>query len=64
LVQSELARKQVMCLEYIVVPELVPLLERHQTERFMALMDGFLPNWRVYRETLNGGKMGHEVWAY
>jgi hypothetical protein len=47
-----------------VVPELVPLLERNQTERFTALMDGFLPNWRVYREKRNAGKMGHEVWAY
>ena len=60
----ELAKKPVMCLEYIVVHELVHLLERKHSDRFTALMDGFLPNWRVCRETLNSGMLGHEVWAY
>jgi len=31
---------------------------------FTALMDEFLPNWRVCRETLNSGVLGHEVWDY
>ncbi|MDO8252836.1 MAG: SprT family zinc-dependent metalloprotease, partial [Rhodoferax sp.] len=60
----ELAKKPVRCLEYIVVHELVHLLERKHSERFTALMDGFMPNWRVCRETLNSGVLGHEVWAY
>ena len=60
----ELAKKPVLCLEYIVVHELVHLLERNHTERFTVLMDGFMPNWRVCRETLNSGVLGHEVWAY
>lgn len=58
----ELAKKPAMCLEYIAVHELVHLLERNHTDRFTALMDGFLPNWRVCRETLNAGVLGHEVW--
>ena len=29
-----------------------------------TLVDGFLPNWRVCRETLNSGERGHEVWGY
>lgn len=60
----ELAKKPAMCLEYIAVHELVHLLERNHTDRFTALMDGFLPNWRVCRETLNAGVLGHEVWEY
>lgn len=60
----ELAKKPVLCLEYIVVHELVHLLERKHSERFTALMDGFMPNWRVCRETLNSGVLGHEVWTY
>jgi predicted metal-dependent hydrolase len=60
----ELAKKPAICLEYIVVHELVHLLERRHSDRFTALMDGFLPNWRVCRETLNGGMLGHGVWAY
>lgn len=60
----ELAKKPAMCLEYLVVHELVHLLERNHTERFTALMDGFLPNWSVSRATLNRGVLGHEVWLY
>jgi predicted metal-dependent hydrolase len=60
----ELAKKPAMCLEYIAVHELVHLLECNHTDRFTALMDKFLPNWRVCRETLNAGVLGHEVWEY
>ena len=60
----ELAKKSGMCLEYLVVHELMHLLERNHTERFTALMDGFFPNWSVCRATLNSGVLGHEVWAY
>ena len=60
----ELAKKPVQCLEYIVVHELVHLLERNHTERFTALMDRHLPDWRTRREVLNGSPLGHEAWGY
>ena len=60
----ELAKKPQVCLEYIVVHELVHLLERRHSERFTALMDRFLPNWRVCRDVLNSGVLGHETWDY
>lgn len=60
----ELAKKPVQCLEYIVVHELVHLLERNHTERFSSLMDGFLPDWRARRNQLNSGILGHETWDY
>jgi predicted metal-dependent hydrolase len=60
----ELAKKPVQCLEYIVVHELVHLLERNHTERFTALMDGFMPHWKACRATLNSGLLGHEAWDY
>ena len=41
------------CLEYIVVHELVHLLEPSHNQRFVALMDNFLPQWRAYRSQLN-----------
>ncbi len=59
----ELAKKPVPCLEYIVVHELMHLLERRHNERFMALMDQHLPNWRVYRDELNQAPLGHERWG-
>ena len=39
----ELAKKPPECLEYVVIHELVHLLERHHNDRFKALMDEFLP---------------------
>lgn len=49
----ELAKKPHHCLEFIVVHEMVHLLERHHNDRFTAYMDKFLPNWRFYKEELN-----------
>ncbi len=60
----ELAKKPPKCLEYILVHELVHLLERNHNDRFMALMDRFLPKWRVYRDVLNKSPLGHEDWLY
>ncbi len=50
----ELAKKPLACLEYIVVHEMVHLLERHHNERFVSYMDKFLPNWRSIKAELNG----------
>jgi predicted metal-dependent hydrolase len=49
----ELAKKPPACLEYILVHEMVHLLERHHNDRFRAYMDKLLPQWRLHREELN-----------
>jgi len=59
----ELAKKPVQCLEYIVVHELTHLLARHHDERFTALMDAHLPQWRQTREVLRTAPLGHEDWG-
>ncbi|MGH6635537.1 MAG: M48 family metallopeptidase [Gammaproteobacteria bacterium] len=56
----ELAKKPVQCLEYIAVHELVHLLERHHNDRFRALMDQFMPQWRLHRDGLNQTRLDHE----
>lgn len=60
----ELAKKPVQCLEYIVVHELVHLLERNHNERFTGLMDQHLPDWRTRRAVLNSSPLAHETWDY
>jgi hypothetical protein len=60
----ELAKKQVQCLEYIIVHEIVHLLEQHHTDRFAELMKRFMPPWRLYREELNRAPLCHETWVY
>ncbi|MGM0586925.1 MAG: M48 family metallopeptidase [Bacteroidota bacterium] len=49
----ELAKKSYSSIEYIVVHELIHLRERLHTDRFKALMDKFMPNWKERREALN-----------
>jgi predicted metal-dependent hydrolase len=49
----QLAKKPKICLEYVVVHELVHLLEGSHNKVFKAYMDQFLPNWRVIKKELN-----------
>jgi predicted metal-dependent hydrolase len=49
----ELAKKPLACLEYVIVHELVHLLERNHNDKFKAHMDNFLPHWRQLKEELN-----------
>jgi predicted metal-dependent hydrolase len=60
----ELIKKPVHCLEYIVVHEMVHLLERHHNDTFFALMNRHMPLWQFYREELNRAPLGHEEWEY
>lgn len=48
-----LARTPPACLEYILVHEMVHLLERLHNRRFRSLMDRFLPDWRQRQAVLN-----------
>ncbi len=52
-VNLQLAKKPVACLEYIVVHELVHLLEKNHTTAFIHYMDKILPGWRVTKDELN-----------
>ena len=58
----ELAKKSVLCLEYVMAHEMVHLIERHHTDLFRQLMDSVMPQWRVYRDELNQSPLAHEVW--
>lgn len=60
----ELAKKTPHCLEYVLVHEMVHLLERYHNERFKALMDQFMPQWRLYRDELNQIPLAHEEWVH
>lgn len=55
----ELAKKSEYCLEYIIVHEMVHLLERNHNDRFIATVDKFMPNWRLYREELNSSPLSY-----
>lgn len=60
----ELAKKPVQCLEYILVHELVHLLERYHNDKFIAMMNACLPQWRLRRSELNAAPLAHAKWNY
>lgn len=63
-INLELAKKNPRCLEYIIVHEMVHLLERYHNDRFKAYMDEFLPNWKSIRDELNEMIYESSQWTY
>jgi predicted metal-dependent hydrolase len=60
----ELAKKPFHCIEYIIVHELVHLLERNHNDRFIAFMNSFLPEWKQLKNELNKLPVSHGEWTY
>ena len=60
-INLQLAKKPPECLEYVVVHELVHLLEKNHTTVFVGYMDKLLPNWRVIKDDLNSFIMDRYV---
>ena len=60
----EIAKKPVHCLEYLIVHELAHLIEPRHNDRFVALMDRHMPQWRHRRRVLNEEPLGHADWSY
>ena len=60
----ELAKKPIQCLEYVVVHELVHLIERNHDGKFIALMDRHLPAWRHRKRELAAAPLGSAEWKY
>lgn len=60
----ELAKKNPMCTEYIVVHEMAHLRARGHGEPFTQLMDRILPDWKRRRDELNGAPLSHFTWAW
>ncbi|MCX6113171.1 MAG: SprT family zinc-dependent metalloprotease [Proteobacteria bacterium] len=61
---TELAKKSIESIEYVLIHEMVHLLERNHNETFIAYMDKFLPKWKHHRKELNRSALGHVDWSY
>ena len=60
----ELMKKPINCIEYIVVHEVIHLLERNHNQRFIAFMNNFLPFWKELKKELNQLPVSHIDWEY
>ena len=60
---TELVKKPKDLVEYVVVHEMVHLIEPTHSERFVAILLKHLPTWREARAELNELPLGAEVWT-
>lgn len=59
---TELVKKPKDLLEYVIVHEMIHLIEPTHSERFLALLAEHFPAWREARAELNELPLGAEVW--
>lgn len=59
---TELVKKPRDLLEYVVVHEMVHLLDPTHGERFVTLLDAHYPSWREARAELNDLPLRSERW--
>lgn len=52
-INLQLAKKPPECLEYVVIHELVHLLEKNHTNRFNALVEEYCPTWKEAKKLLS-----------
>lgn len=64
LINLELAKKPIACIEYVVVHELLHLVEKKHSDKFVALMTKYLPKWKSIKEELNSFILSYEEWKY
>lgn len=58
----ELTKKPLHCIDYVFVHELIHLIEKNHSERFIHLLENVMPNWRIYKDELNKGILGYSMW--
>ena len=49
----QLAKKTLECLDYVILHELIHLVEKHHNDNFKSLMDTYMPMWREIKKSLN-----------
>jgi predicted metal-dependent hydrolase len=62
-VNTELIKKSPICLKYIIIHELVHLIEPSHNANFVHLMDKHLPSWRSVKRTLNSEPLAFASWG-
>lgn len=63
-INTELIKKSQICLKYIVIHELIHIIEPSHNAKFVELMDEHLPNWRSIKRTLNSQPLAHANWEH
>jgi len=64
LLNLELAKKPIECLEYVIVHELMHLIEKKHNDHFVTMMEKYIPKWKSVKEDLNSFMLSYEEWDY
>lgn len=59
-INLELFKKPLVCLDYVVFHELAHFISPKHDEKFVAVLDQFMPTWRQIRADLNSLPLGYE----
>ncbi len=62
LLNLELVKKRLVCIEYVVVHELVHLIEKKHSEKFVALVTKYVPKWKSLKGELNSFILSYDEW--
>ncbi|MDR0624833.1 MAG: M48 family metallopeptidase [Treponema sp.] len=54
---TELAKKPPECLEYVIVHEMIHIIEPSHNRNFYELMNKHLPAWKLIRKKMNAGEI-------
>jgi len=52
-INLQLVKKPIECLEYIIIHELVHLVEENHTNKFFSLVEAFYPGWKESKKLLS-----------
>jgi hypothetical protein len=64
LINLELAKKPIACIEYVIVHELIHIIEKNHNDHFTALLAKHMPKWKSLKEELNRFILSHEEWKH
>ncbi|AEF80985.1 M48 family metallopeptidase [Leadbettera azotonutricia] len=54
---SELAKKSPECFEYVILHEMIHIIEVGHNKRFYSYLNKFMPVWKTIRKKMNSGEL-------
>jgi len=59
---TEAAGRSIQRTQFVLVPEAIYLLQQHHVDRFAALMNRCLPQWRAHRQQQITAPAAKKIW--
>lgn len=63
LINLELAKKPLKCLEYVIAHEMVHFFERTHNDKFYKRLSKLMYGWKAARAELNDSPLSYDIWC-